>query len=176
VETNQLVLRAQAGDRDAFAELYNVYAPKILTYFRYHLRGRSELAEDLAADVFVKALDKLGTYHDSGVPFQAWLYRIAHNHLVDHMRASAKRPSVPLDACSESDDPSAAREMEMTLTQQQLARAMEQLTEEQREVIVQRFMHDRSVASTAQRLGKNEDAVKQLQVRAIRALRRAMAA
>jgi RNA polymerase sigma-70 factor (ECF subfamily) len=171
-----LVERAQAGDHAAFGQLYDVYQPKILTYFRYHLQGRPEQAEDLAADVFVKALDKLATYRDSGVAFQAWLYRIAHNHLVDHFRGHARRPSVSLDDQFDASDPSADRDLETTLDQQHLAAAMDALTAEQRQVILYRFMEGRSIADTARRMGKQEDAVKQLQVRGIRSLRQSLAA
>ena len=177
-----LVARAQAGEAAAFARLYELYARKILAYLRYHLggpggaAGRAQAAEDLAADVFLKALEKLPGYRFSGVPFSAWLYRIAHNHLVDHLRALPKRQGVPLEACAAVDDPAAARALEGRLAGEQLAGALAGLTRAQRLVVHHRFLRDRSIAATARLLGKNEDAVKQLQVRALRNLRRAVAA
>jgi RNA polymerase sigma-70 factor (ECF subfamily) len=175
-EIQELVGRAQRGDGDAFAQLYDLYAKKIHSYLRYHLNGKVDLAEDLAADVFVKAMEKIGSYQFSGVPFSAWLYRIAHNHLIDYLRALPKKQGVPLDECNGVDDPSAERALSDTLTQQQLKGALTGLTQEQRQVIVLRFLEDRSIADTARLMSKNEDAIKQLQVRALRNMRRALTA
>ena len=174
-----LVQRAQAGDAAAFARLYELHVRLVYTYFRYHLNGRTDLADDLTADVFLKALEKLPSYRLSGAPFSAWLYRIAHNHLIDTVRAHKKQPGVPLDACAalaDVEDPHAARALEGTLTQAQIAGALSGLTREQRQVIAHRFLHDRSLADTAQRMAKNTDSVKQLQLRALRNLRHALAA
>lgn len=175
-ESQTLVERAQAGDTAAFAELYDAYSKKIVTYLRYHLNGRTDAAEDLAADVFVKALEKLHTYQFSGVPFSAWLYRIAHNHLIDYVRAQSKKQGVSLDECFAVDDPSAEQALEHTLTSFQLSGAYESLTEDQRQVITLRFLEDRSIADTARLMHKHEDAVKQLQVRALRNMRKVLAA
>jgi RNA polymerase sigma-70 factor, ECF subfamily len=171
-----LVCQAQAGNSWAFAELYDLYAKKIHSYLRYHLNGRSDVADDLAADVFLKAMEKLHSYQFSGVPFSAWLYRIAHNHLIDHLRAQPKKQGVSLDECSTVDDPSAERALDETLTQQQLASALQGLTTDQRQVIIYRFLQDRSIADTARLMNKHEDAIKQLQVRALRNMRRALSA
>ena len=170
-----LVVQAQAGDSAAFAQLYNLYARRIHAYLRLHLNGRIDLADDLAADVFLKALEKLSSYQFSGIPFSAWLYRIAHNHLVDHLRRHAKRRGVSLDACRSVHDPAAAHALDEALAQRQLADALSTLTEDQRQTIVYRFRHDRSIVDTARLRGKQEDAIKQLQVRGLRNLRRALA-
>jgi RNA polymerase sigma-70 factor (ECF subfamily) len=169
-----LVLRAQQGDRGAFAQLYDLYARKIHSYLRYHLNGRADLAEDLAADVFLKAMEKIGSYQFNGVPFSAWLYRIAHNHLIDFLRALPKKQGVSLDECTSVDDPAAEKALDGTLTSHQLSGALERLTGEQRQVIIYRFMQDRSIADTARLMAKNEDAIKQLQVRALRSMRRTL--
>ena len=172
----QLVARAQQGDQDAYATLYNTYSKKIHSYLRYHLNNRSEVAEDLAADVFLKAMEKINSYQFNGVPFSAWLYRIAHNHLIDYLRAQPKKQGVSLDECVGVDDPSAEKSLDQTLNQQQLSGAFEGLTEDQRQVIVYRFLQDRSIADTARLMEKNEDAVKQLQVRALRNMRKVLVA
>jgi RNA polymerase sigma-70 factor, ECF subfamily len=171
-----LVRQAQAGDSAAFAQLYDLYERKIHSYLRYHLNGRSELADDLSADVFLKAMEKINSYQFNGVPFSAWLYRIAHNHLIDFVRAQPKKQGVSLDECSGVDDPTAERALDDTLTHHQLSGALGGLTDEQRRVIVYRFMEDRSIADTARLMAKNEDAIKQLQVRALRNMRRALSA
>lgn len=175
-EIQALVARAQQGDQDAFAKLYDTYSKKIHSYLRYHLNNRSEVAEDLAADVFLKALEKISSYQFNGVPFSAWLYRIAHNHLIDFLRAQPKKQGVSLDECVGVDDPSAEKSLDQTLTQDQLSGAFEGLTGEQRQVIVYRFLQDKSIADTARLMEKNEDAVKQLQVRALRNMRKVLAA
>ena len=175
-EIQALVAQAQAGDQDAFATLYNTYSKKIHSYLRYHLNNRGEVAEDLAADVFLKAMEKINSYQFNGVPFSAWLYRIAHNHLIDYLRAQPKKQGVSLDECVGIDDPSAEKSLDHTLTQQQLSGAFDGLTEDQRQVIVYRFLQDRSIADTARLMAKNEDAIKQLQVRALRNMRKVLAA
>jgi RNA polymerase sigma-70 factor (ECF subfamily) len=170
-----LVAQAQSGDPQAFAQLYDLYSRKIHTYLRYHLNGRADLAEDLSADVFLKALEKLHSYQFSGVPFSAWLYRIAHNHFIDHLRTQPKKQDLPLDQCKTVDDPAAEKALDEALIHQQLPRAFEGLTREQRRVIEYRFLQDRSIADTAGLMGKPGDAIKQLQVRALRKMRRALA-
>lgn len=175
-DVQSLVARAQAGDTEAYARLYDAYAAKIHSYLRYHLNGRVDAAEDLAADVFMKALEKINSYQFNGVPFSAWLYRIAHNHLIDFLRAQSKKQGVSLDECNSVDDPSAEKALDQTLTQHQLRGALEGLTDEQRQVITYRFLHDRSIAATAHLMDKNEDAIKQLQVRALRNMRKVLAA
>jgi RNA polymerase sigma-70 factor (ECF subfamily) len=175
-EVQALVARAQQGDQDAFATLYDTYSKKIHSYLRYHLNNRAEVAEDLAADVFLKALEKINSYQFNGVPFSAWLYRIAHNHLIDFLRAQPKKQGLSLDECMGVDDPSAEKSLDHTLNTQQLSGAFEGLTEDQRQVIVFRFLQDRSIADTARLMSKNEDAIKQLQVRALRNMRKVLVA
>jgi RNA polymerase sigma-70 factor (ECF subfamily) len=172
----ELVRRAQAGEAAAFGRLYRLHWRMILNYFRYHLHGHNDLAEDLAADVFLKALEKLHSYRFSGVPFSAWLYRIAHNHLVDHLRGLAKKPSAPLDGTGDINDPTAEQPLEAFLTRQQLAGVLDRLTPEQRQVVIHRFLYERTIAETARLMAKNADAVKQLQFRAVRSMRRALEA
>jgi len=175
-DIQSLVVRAQRGDTQAYTALYDTYATKIHSYLRYHLANRGEVAEVLAADVFMRAWEKIGSYQFTGGTFSAWLFRIAHNRLIDHVRAQRKRMGVSLDECGNLPDPSAETGMEMALTHEQLAGALSRLTEEQRTVIVHRILRDRSLADTGRLMAKSEDAVKQLQVRALRSMRRALAA
>ena len=175
-DVQALVVRAQGGDADAYAALYERFAKKIHSYLRYHLANGGEAAEDLAADVFMRAWRKLGSYQSNGGTFSAWLFRIAHNRLIDHVRAQRKRAGVSLDECGNLADPSAETGIEVALTHEQLAGALAGLTDEQRTVIVHRFLRDRSLADTGRLMDKSEDAVKQLQVRALRSMRRALAA
>src|SRR5688572_28570759 len=87
-EVQDLVERAQGGDGGAFGELYERFSPEIQRYLLRQVRGHREAAEDLTEEVFVKALRRLGGYQARGLPFAAWLYRIARNHLIDHVRST----------------------------------------------------------------------------------------
>ncbi len=170
----ELVRRAQAQDRAAFGELYELYGPKIYTYVSYTLHGRTHLAEDLTEEVFLKALEKIGSYRFMGAPFSAWLYRIAHNHIIDHVRAQKKEPAVSLDVDESMHVPSTSDDetIELRLDSQRLTEALRELTAEQRAVILLRFVQDQSIADTARVIGKGEDAVKKLQSRALHSLKR----
>ncbi len=166
-----LVQRAQSGDSEAFAALYRAYIQAIYRYLFLRL-SNSHLAEDLAADVFVRAADGLPRYSNRGLPFGAWLFRIAHDRLVDHYRQSERRPVADLaeDLSSDLPDPSLmAEDSEMT---QALYLAMQQLTDEQRNVIQFRFMENWSLEETARMMNKSLNAIKALQHRALGALGR----
>ncbi len=93
-QVGELVARAQQGDSQAFADLYEQYSPVVYRFLRRRLDGSDEVVQDLTADVFVKVYEKLDRYVERGLPFTAWLYRIAHNHLVDYLRTlPATRPA-----------------------------------------------------------------------------------
>ena len=89
IDIQVLVEQAQQGDREAFGAIYEQLAPKIHLYLYHHTNGRAHLAEDLTEEVFVKVLEKLQSYQDRGLPFVSWVYRVAHNHLVDYFRDAA---------------------------------------------------------------------------------------
>ena len=169
-----LVARAQDGDRTAFGELYERLAPKIFSYLYHHANGRTELAEDLTADVFLKVLGKLDRYRDRGTPFAAWVYRVAHNRLVDHFRAQPTRGTVPIDDCHHLTETRTEAALDASLTRGVLAEMLQHLTVDQRQVVILRFVQDLSVRETAQAIGRTDDAVKKLQSRGLAALRRAL--
>jgi RNA polymerase sigma-70 factor (ECF subfamily) len=100
-EAAELVARAQQGDQMAFASLYEQYLPLIYRFLRRRLDGSDEIVEDLAEDVFVKVYEKLDRYVERGLPFTAWLYRIAHNHLVDYLRTLPRMSAHSLDEVAE---------------------------------------------------------------------------
>ncbi|MBI4493172.1 MAG: sigma-70 family RNA polymerase sigma factor [Chloroflexi bacterium] len=166
--------RAQKGDENAFARLYTLYSPKIHSYLYYHLNGYGYEAEDLTNEVFVKVLEKIHTFEFRGLPFTAWLYRIAHNHLVDHVRGRPKQPCVPIEACFEMRAEDAQQELETTLSAEDLRTALVCITEEQRRVIVLRFVQGLNTIETAQAMGKSEDAVKKLQARGLQMLKKVL--
>jgi len=170
-----LVRQAQELNPEAFTKLYETYFDKIYRYISLRIGNQME-AEDMTQQVFLNALESINSFKWRGVPFSAWLFRIAHNQVVDHLRKKSKFQFVPLDTPSadRDDDCSSAEKVELKINLEQLHSAMGGLTEAQREVISLRFTSELSIAEVAKIMGKNEGAVKALQHSAIRALRRIM--
>ena len=108
------------------------------------------------------------------MPFAAWVYRVAHNLLVDHYRARPKQGTVAIEECHGLAERGAEQSLDRALTGGELAGALRKLTEEQRQVVVLRFLQGCSIAEAAAATGKTEDAVKKLQARGLLALRRAL--
>lgn len=169
-----LVERAQAHDERAFTALYEQFAPKIHSYFYYHLNGRGHEAEDLTTEVFVKVLEKIQTFEFRGLPFSSWLYRIAHNHLIDHVRGQPKQIPVALEACLDLREESAQRDLDNALRAQDLKEALRYLTPEQRQVIVLRFVQGLNTMETALAMERSEDAVKKLQARGLMMMKKVL--
>ncbi len=139
-----------------------------------------ELAQDLTQEVFVRALDNIGRYHERGSQFSSWLLRIAHNLIIDHYRSAAKRRCFDLSAVrpvsagiSVSDPVSEAERREQI---EKVLGALPGLSAWQREVISLRFGAGLHLAEAAEVMGKSLGAVKTLQHQAIRKLRRIMGA
>jgi RNA polymerase sigma-70 factor (ECF subfamily) len=168
----ELVAQAQQGDQTAFAALYEQYSPLVYRFLRRRLDGADEIIEDLTEDVFVKVYEKLDRYVERGLPFTAWLYRIAHNRLVDHLRSLPRTSASSLDAVAEVPERAASAAFSRVLDRQSLAPAMARLTPEQREAVELRFIEGMSVAEAARTMGRSDEAVKKLQARALANLRR----
>jgi RNA polymerase sigma-70 factor, ECF subfamily len=175
-----LVRAARAGDAGAFGQLYERYFEKVYGYLAFKVGSPAE-AEDLAGQVFLRAMEALPGYRWTGVPFPAWLFRIAHNLLVDWLRRAGRRPTVPLDdvaGFATADDPAADPER-WTLeraTRQELAEAVARLTPAQQQVLGLRFVAGLPTAEVARVLGRSEASVKALQHAGLRALQRRHAA
>ncbi len=174
-EIARLIQRAQAGDATAFGDLYDTHYDKVYRYLFYHLPAwQRDQAEDLVQEVFLKAMDALPSYTFRGVPFSAWLVRIARNLLIDQSRKQSKREEVPIDDLDLPDASDPEGIYTFKVDRQELARALDSLTAEQREVIVLRIIEDMSIAETAQIMDKTEMAIKAMQARALKALKRAL--
>ncbi len=165
-----LIEKAKDLDSDAWAEIYNLYYHRIYVYL-YHSLGNADLAEDMVSSVFVGALERIGTFTYRGISLSAWLYRIAHNMVVDHFRKS-KITKMPLREESAVTTDSMEDAAERILTGKRLSVAMQSLTEEQQQVIMLKFVDGLSNAEVAQALNKPESAVKSLQHRALGSMRR----
>ena len=174
-EEINLVQRARQGDHDAFARLYEAHFDKIFRYVVLKIRNQAE-AEDMTQQVFVKAYESIGSYQLQGVPFTAWLFRIAHNQMVDFVRKESKKP-VPLDeSLPIMDDSDLEGEVETKMEMEKVALATKQLTKAQREVISLRFAGGLSITEAAKTMRKSEGAIKALQHSAILALRKTLLA
>lgn len=169
-EEQRLIQRAQAGDTDAFAALYREHVQVIYRYIAYRVND-PQLAEDLTGDVFVRALEGLDRYRDQGRPWLAWLYRIAHARVVDHYRQRRRRPD---ESDIDAEPLSVTPDMDENLLRQQAARELRrmiaQLTPDQQQVVILRFIEGYKVETVARLMGKQPNAIKQLQHRALRSL------
>lgn len=169
-----LVLEVQRGDLNAFSGIYEAYYDRVFRYILVRLNNQAE-AEDLASEVFLKAFEAVGDFKLKGVPFAAWLFRIAHNLVIDHVRRRNKRPTTELDERLPLTQDSPDELVELGLTSDDVKKAMTELTDSQRQVIALRFGAGLSLIETANATGKKEGAIKAMQHSAIQALRRAMA-
>jgi len=171
-----LVRRAKQGDQKAFAQLYEEHFDRIYRYIALKIGDKIE-AEDMTQQVFVNALHSISSFRLKGVPFSAWLFRIAHNQVVDYLRKRKKQAAAPLDEeLLVSRDSSPQLMAEHSLDTEQLLSATRRLTEAQREVISLRFAGELSINQVANIMGKSQGAVKALQHSAIVALRKILLA
>src|SRR4051794_13617051 len=165
----QLVAGLKRREGTAVEHAVSIYAPKLYRYAVYQL-GDPSAADDLVSEVITRMLEKIDGYQYTGVPFQAWLFRIAHNLLMDTHRQTRKLPVVSLDAWQ--DDPQAPdiggpdARLDQVLDREILLAALAQLTAEQRQVLILRFVEGWPPAEIATLLGRSIDSVKSLQYRA----------
>ena len=168
-DEERLVRQAQEHSPEAWTLIYERHFPRIYNYVYYRTRSR-ETAEDLAAQVFVEALAGIGRYRYSGRPLLAWLYRIAHNITVDHLRRNSRDPTrgtMPEDVGGGDDTETLAGRADVLA-------AVSRLKPEQQQVILLRFVEGLTSSQVATVIGKSESAVKALQVRGLQTLRREM--
>ena len=152
------------------ASLYDEYYDRIARYAFLRLGDRGE-AEDLAGDVFLKALESLDSYKERGVPMQAWLFKIAHNMVVDHLRKRSREKSVPMDSVQLVDPRDPEAEVEKRLQWVRVAEALQRLTSAQQQVIGLRFFSGLTSEEVGGLLGKGSGAVREMQSAALKALR-----
>ena len=172
-DEEKLIRGAQRGDREAFARLYEVNVERIYHYLLGRMAQPAD-AEDVTAEVFIRAMEALPEYKIKGVPFIAWLFRIAHNQAVNYMKKQTRRREAPLvDTVPAADDPAAAAVMQLAYNE--VSGAMKGLTDLQRRVLSLRFAGQLSIVETANAMRRSQEAVKYLQHSALHALRRILA-
>ncbi len=166
-----LARRAAAGEEAAWGELFEAHYTAIFGFVRYRLRNPEE-AEDIASQVFEVAYCRADKFDYRGVPIGAWLMGIARNLVRDQIKKRMRRGYE--QEIGESVTPVQPDETTSVDLRQDIEAAMTHLTDDQQEVLSLRFLLDKSVAETAALMERSEDAVKNLQRRALAAMRRAM--
>ena len=159
-------------DDETLAQIYEANYGRVTRYIAART-GDRDLAEDMAGEVFLRAVESLGNFRARGIPFEAWLFRVAHNLVVDHYRKNARRQHVPLDeaaSLSASDDPVGG--LEHRLDVETVYQAMQWLNPAQQEVVTLRFLAELSSEEAGVIMGRTSGAVRELQRTAIKALRR----
>lgn len=167
VADERLLVEAAQRDPSRFAELYEQNFHRVYAFIARRVHDRAE-AEDLTAEVFHQALSNLGRFEWRGVPFAAWLLRIAANTLADRWQRAAKRPEIQQDVI---DEPGVEEDVERRALLFQL---VDRLPQDQRLVVIRRFVEQKNLKEIAQELRRTEGAIKQLQFRALQNLRSQM--
>ena len=159
-------------DPEAFGELYERYVTRIYNYIYYRVGDQDE-AEDLTARTFFRALRKIGSYEERGLPFSAWLYRIAHNLVANWHRSQSRRKSVQLDelitAASDTASPGAL--VEKQEAREVLLDVIRDLPEDRQELLILKFVERMSNAKIGQVMGRSESSIKSLYHRTLKTLR-----
>ena len=177
--TEKLILAAQKGDMDAFGSLYDMYLPRIYRYCIARVRNAAE-SEDLSEEIFIKALTNLHKFNWNNAlggtnPFIAWLFRIAHNHVISFTRKlSNKTPTTELGEWIPDQTLSPSQQVESQISIDEVFIFVQKLPNAQRDVIMMRFSAGLSIAETAAALDKNESNIKVLQHKGVNALKKMM--
>jgi RNA polymerase sigma-70 factor (ECF subfamily) len=171
----QLVTRAQVGDRRALEELYLQHFDRIYSYLHMTVGNRHD-AEDLTTQTFLKMLESIARFQWGSAPFSAWLFRIAHNLAMDHFRARRRwQPEEEVPEPPGAVESSAEDQAIRALSSQNMFDLIDQLSDEQRHVLILKFVFDFSNVEAATVLDKTEGAVKSLQHRALASLQKHVA-
>lgn len=169
---DRALVELAVDDKEAFGELYERYLTKIYNYVYYRTGNRQD-AEDLTAKVFQRAMSHISTYVDRGLPFQAWLYRIAHNLVANWHRDQGRRKIIALDDFvahslqSEAPD----RRTEEQEEQKQLMEAVRRLPDDRQQLLLLKFIEQLSNVEIGEIMDRTEGAVKSLYHRTLLALR-----
>ncbi len=167
----RLVTEARSGDSWAFGMIFDHYHDAIYRFIASRVQRPSD-AEDLTQLVFVKALEALPRYESRGVPFGGWLFRLARNVVIDHVRTRREHVTLEVIVEKSSDDQGPDELAVLRQEMDSIAHALRRLTPEQREAVELRFFAGLSAKEAAEAMGRQEGTVRGLQFRAIAALRR----
>jgi RNA polymerase sigma-70 factor (ECF subfamily) len=172
LQDNVALEKATGGDRDAFGVLYERYVGRIYNYI-YYRTGNSYDAEDLTARVFFRAMRRISSYEDRGVPMSAWLYRIAHNLVANWHRDRGRRAEIPLEdgASYSSSQEHPEAELLKTEERERLLAVIRKLPPDRQQLLILKFVEHLSNAEIGVIMGRTEGAVKSLYHRTLLSLR-----
>ncbi|MFC1940769.1 RNA polymerase sigma factor [Chloroflexota bacterium] len=168
-ENERLVERAAGGDSEAFGELYSIYLNRIYRYVFSQVKDKAA-AEDITEDIFVKAWKAISSCKGKEQTFLPWLFRIAHNHIIDVFRKKQRELSLEMESVAEVGDHSL--ELGEKLEQQKLLSVIDCLPQNQRQVIILKFIEGLNNHEIGQVIHKNQGAIRVLQMRALATLRK----
>jgi RNA polymerase sigma-70 factor (ECF subfamily) len=179
-EQNQdeaLLIQRAKTDKEAFGELYELYVERIYKYVYYRTSNVAD-AEDLTARIFERAMNHIAAYQDRGLPFSAWLYRIAHNLVANYHRDRSRRTFVPLEDVSQWTMSEHAPEFAAQLLEDKeaLREAIGRLPADRQELLMLKYVERLPNAEIGEIMGRSEGAVKSLYHRTLLALRDELAA
>ena len=168
----ELLSNAAQGDQEAFGALYEEYVTRIYNYI-YYRTGNQHDAEDLTARVFFRAMRHISNYQDKGVPFSAWLYRIAHNLVANWHRDNSRRQEIPLDDGFNLHKEKEHPEVLLLHTEEQdaLLHMIRKLPVDRQQLLILKYVDRLSNAEIGQIMGRTEGAIKSLYHRTLLALR-----
>jgi RNA polymerase sigma-70 factor (ECF subfamily) len=164
-DLERLIRKAQSGDENAIASLYQAYAQMIYRYIAYRVPAPD--AEDLTGEVFVRMVEGLPAYRITEVPFEAWLYRIAAARVADYYRYHKRRIEVELDDQTPETEPMPEEQLLEQQEVEVLREAIQQLTPEQQSILIWRFVERKSHEEVAELLNRSVTNVKTIQHRAL---------
>jgi RNA polymerase sigma-70 factor (ECF subfamily) len=168
----EIIQKAQEGDREAFGALYDHYLPNIYRFILLKV-GRREDAEDLTHHVFLSAWEHVRRYEHRGFPFSSWLYRIASNAVIDHYRTARHHQNletVPEEVFAETDP--VGETVDAAIGARHVRAALMKLDPDQQNVLIMRFVGELSSKEIAEVIGKSEGAVRVIQHRALKQLKK----
>ncbi len=172
-EEEKLINSAKGGDEKAFGELYKKYLASIYRYVFMRVGYRKHEAEDITHQVFMSAWQNMRTYKTQGFPFSSWLYRIAHNAVIDYYRT--QRPSFDLEFVDDNvafaDIPELESHIDDRMQMEGIRVALTKLEPDQQNVIIMKFVNELENKEIAQALGKTEGAIRVIQHRALKQLK-----
>jgi RNA polymerase sigma-70 factor (ECF subfamily) len=166
----QLVLQAQAGNSEAFGQLYDAYMERIYRFVYFRVEDQ-QTAEDITSQVFLKAWSNLDRFSFNRTPYLAWLYTIAHNAVIDHYRTRKVTAALDDVQLSQQDHAEVVEnEIDLTNEMKTIKAALQMLTDDQQKVLTLKFIEGMSNTEIARQLGKREGAIRALQMRGLQAL------
>ena len=166
----QLVLQAQAGNSEAFGQLYDAYMERIYRFVYFRVEDQ-QTAEDITSQVFLKAWSNLDRFSFNRTPYLAWLYTIAHNAVIDHYRTRKVTAALDDVQLSQQDHAEVVEnDIDLSAEMKTIKEAMRTLTDDQQKVLTLKFIEGMSNTEIARHLGKREGAIRALQMRGLQAL------